>query len=201
MKRFLSILLILCTFSIPFFADESADEYDDGYVYERNGAGDQILKFSFAGTYPLGFFKTNPQTGELQNQLYFGASFDVGYYRFITNWFAVGADASFTSNWSIGEKLLCTIPVTPGVLFHPTLGNFEFPIYLNAGLGFETWANYKYFPSFAGKASAGCYYRFTDSWSAGIAASGIVIPMIYKDKSLNHVGYFASVSVGGRFHF
>lgn len=203
MKRFISTLILLCCFTIPFFADEPGDEYDDGYIYETNGTGDQYIKFSFSGVYPFNFFVKNESTGKLENQLNLGAGFDLGYYRFLLKNFAIGAEINFTSNWSIDENLLITLPITAGVLFQPTIGKFEFPIYLNAGVGFETWANEKYFPSFAAKGSAGCYYRITESWSAGLSASGIFIPQFFsgENKKYNHIGYFALVSLGGRFHF
>lgn len=202
MKRFISSLLLLCCFAIPFFADEPGDEYDDGYVYESNGSGDQFLKFSFSGEYPVSFFKLDESTGKLKNQLSLGASFDLGYYRFLTKELAVGGELTFSSNWSIDKNLLVTIPITGGILFQPSVGNFEFPIFVNAGIGFETWANERYFPSFAAKASAGCYYRITESWSAGLNIGGIFIPQIYrKTPEKNHMGYFALISLGGRFHF
>lgn len=202
MKRFISTILLLCCIATPFFADEPGDEYDDGYVYESNGSGDQFLKFSFSGEYPLSFFLKDEKTGKLNNQLRLGASFDLGYYRFLSKTFAVGGEVTFCSNWSIDDNLLITLPITPGILFQPTVGNFEFPLYLNVGIGFESWVNEKYFPSFAAKGSAGCFYRFTESWSAGVNVCGLFVPQFYRKKpECNHMGYFAIISLGGRFHF
>lgn len=50
MKKLLSILAILCLFSSVMFADEEGDEYDDGYTYEQNGAGDQFIKIDVMAT-------------------------------------------------------------------------------------------------------------------------------------------------------
>jgi len=205
MKRFISTLLILFTLTVPFFAadsdDDFGDDYDDNYVYESNGNGDQFLKFSFMANFPLNFTNIDADGNKI-HQLYTGAAFDLGYYRFFNSWFAVGGELTFASNWSIGEDLLCTVPITPGVLFQPSIGNFEFPIFINMGVGFESWANAKYFPSLATKVSAGAYYRITESWSAGITGNGMWVPQWFaKHPEWNFNALFASVSVGGRFHF
>ena len=202
MKRFISTFLTLCFIVLPIFSEEIGDEYDDGYVYESNGKGDQFLKFDFAGIFPLGFKGTDSKTGAVTKQLQNGASFDLGYYRFLNKWFALGGEVTFTSNWSIGEKLLVTIPITSGVLFQPFAGNFEFPIYLNLGIGYESWANTKYFPSLAAKGSTGVYYRITEAWSAGASASFLWIPQWFKDNpEYNYNAKFIIASIGGRFHF
>lgn len=202
MKRFISILTLLCLCTIPFFADEPGDEYDDGFVYESNGNGDQFLKFDFSGIFPLNFYGTDPKTGDQTKQLSPGASFDIGYYRFFNKWFAVGGEFTFTSNWSIGEKLLIMIPITPGILIQPSAGNFEFPIYLNAGISYEAWANNKYFPSFALKSTAGVYYRIAEAWSFGASGSFMGIPQWFKDTpEYNYDGLFITATIGGRFHF
>ena len=93
MKRFISILisLILCTTFV--FSQETDDEdiYDDGYVYEQNGAGDQFLKIDMGANFPLNFDST----------LYIGANATIGYYYFLSNNFAVGGDAILGYNLSI----------------------------------------------------------------------------------------------------
>ena len=46
MKRFISILSAILFLSASIFADnyyDDEEEYDDGYIYEQNGAGDQFL--------------------------------------------------------------------------------------------------------------------------------------------------------------
>ena len=58
MKRFISILSVILLLSAAVFADDYYDddeEYDDGYVYEQNGAGDQFLKIDLAANFPLNF--------------------------------------------------------------------------------------------------------------------------------------------------
>ena len=47
MKRLLSFLFTSFLVITAVFAAEPGDEYDDGYIYEQNGAGDQFLKFDF----------------------------------------------------------------------------------------------------------------------------------------------------------
>lgn len=191
MKRFISIFMILCICSAAVFADMEGDEYDDGYIYEQNGAGDQYLKIDLFGNFPLNF----------DGQLYVGAGASIGYYRFLTSTVAVGGDAIIAYNISIGNKPLFCIPITFGAIYQPVLGKFEFP--LNLGIGFSTTAcqGLTYFPGFAAKASAGAYYRLTESWSFGLKADAYWMPEWFKDTSKNDNGFFATAGLGARYHF
>ena len=56
MKRFISILSAILFLSAAVFAEDyydDGDEYNDGYVYEQNGAGDQFLKIDLAANFPF----------------------------------------------------------------------------------------------------------------------------------------------------
>ena len=54
MKRFLTILTALLILSgTAITAQEQGDEYDDGFVYKNNGAGDNFLKFGLGAIFPL----------------------------------------------------------------------------------------------------------------------------------------------------
>ena len=186
MKRFLTILTALLILSgTAITAQEQGDEYDDGYIYKNNGAGDNFLKLNLGALFPLNF----------DGHLLPGGIAEVGYYRFFSEWFAVGGEFSATYNLSIGNKTLVMLPITGGVMFQPAIGNFEFPIYLNAGIGYETWQNINYFPSFVLKGSGGVYYRINDMISLGGASTFIWVPQ--KEKS----GSFLTATIGIRYHF
>lgn len=191
MKRVLSILLSLCLCCTALFAEDEGDDYDDGFVYTANGAGDKFLKVNIGGYFPVNF----------QNQLYPGGAAELGFYYFVSDLFAVGGEFSATYNISVGNKNLLTIPITGGIMFQPVVGNFEFPIFLNLGVGYETWQNYNYFPSLVAKAQAGVFYRFSDTFSVGLSGSFLWIPQWYADSSKNTDGMFASAVVGIRYHF
>ena len=193
MKRFISILisLILCTTFV--FSQETDDEdiYDDGYVYEQNGAGDQFLKIDIGANFPLNF----------DSKLYTGAAASIGYYYFLSNNFAIGGDAILGYNLSIGQKPLITVPITFGVVYQPYIGKFEFPLMLNLGFATVSCQQLMYFPALAVKASAGAYYRWSETWSFGLTTHGYWIPLWYTNKDYNDNGFFASVDLGVRYHF
>lgn len=204
MKRFLSLLFTALLFTTTVFAVEPGDEYDDGYEYDQNGRGDQFIKFNISGCLPIlsadknsTLFNSDPTTG---NKLNPGVSFDLGYYRFLSKSFGIGGEITFTSNWSVGRKLLTIIPITFGVLYQPVVNNFEFPIFATVGLGYESWANYKYFPSLVVKASGGMYYRINESWSAGGSLSYMWIPQWTQGYPTQN-GMLCTINIGGRFHF
>ncbi len=193
MKRFISILfsLILCTTALFSQDYNDEDEYDDGYVYEQNGEGDQFLKIDLGANFPLNF----------GSQLNIGAAASVGYYYFLSNNFAIGGDAILGYNLSVGKKPLVTVPITFGVVYQPYIGKFEFPFMLNVGFATVSCQQLMYFPALAMKASAGAYYRWSETWSFGLSAHAYWIPLWYTNKDYNDNGLFASVDLGVRYHF
>lgn len=192
MKRFLSIMITLCLCSAALFAYEDDEEYDDGYVYEQNGAGDQFLKIELGALFPLNFDKT----------LHPGFEANIGYYRFLTSTVAVGGELMVSNNFSIGGKPLFMIPVTAGVMYQPTYGKFEFPMFANVGFTTETWANMSYWPALTFKGSAGVYYRMTESWSFGGNTAIMTISEIANGKTKqNKTGVFMTAALNARYHF
>ncbi len=191
MKRFISLFMIICLSTAAIFADEPGDEYDDGFVYEQNGAGDQYLRIDILAQFPLNF----------DGQLYPGMAASIGYYRFITGNLALGGDVHLSYNLSIGKKSLISVPITVGILYQPYIGKFEFPMSVGIGISATTIQNMTYFPSFAAKANVGAYYRFMESWSAGIFGTAFWIPQWFKDSEKNDNGFFAAVGLGARYHF
>lgn len=204
MKRLLSIILTLFMVTGFVFAadDTEGDEYDDDYVYEINGSGDQFLKFNIGTIIPTSFGGTIKNGGSL----YTGGELELGYYRFMNKWLAVGGEIEISYNLSIGNKILVMIPFTFGAMMQPSVGNFEFPIFLTAGFGYETWENYNYFPSLSAKASAGAYYRLNESFSFGVTGSFLYIPQwgaadeATKHRKLKN-GCFVNATAALRYHF
>ncbi len=198
MKRFFIILFTTLLISgFAFAQEDDGDEYDDGYVYEANGAGDQFLKFGLGGQAPLNF---GGSVRKGNGSLYWGGDIELGYYRFFNSWFGVGGEITLAYNLSVGNKILVMLPITGGVLLQPSIGKFEFPCFFNVGLAYETWQNMNYFPSFTAKASVGAFYRINESFSVGVSGSGLWIPQWFKDSSKNRNGLFADINVTVRYH-
>ena len=190
MKRILSILLTICLCSALVFADEQGDEYDDGYDYQSNMSGDQLLKLELDGHFPLNF----------DDHLKAGFGINIGYYKFIAPSLAVGGELTVTNNFSIGGKALFIIPITFGAMYQPQIGKFEFPIMANIGFATETWANQSYWPALTARASAGCYYRMSESWSFG-GSTTLTTVTEYMNKGKNYTGVFLSAGINARYHF
>lgn len=191
MKRFISILLILCLCLTAVFAETQGDEYDDGFVYEQNGAGDQFLKVDLMGNFPVNF-------GE---QLYAGIGLNLGYYRFISSSIALGGSLFISYNLTIGTKPLITIPITFDVMYQPVFGKIEIPLSLGVGIYTATCQGLTYFPGLALKASANAYYRFSESWSAGIISTFQFLPQWMSDPAKTEYSMFATAGLGMRYHF
>lgn len=191
MKRIFLIILSAFLFSTACFAQVEGDEYFDDYVYQRNDTGDQFLKITLGALFPLNF----------DGQLYTGGQAELSYYRFINKNFALGGDFTATYNISIGNKSLVTLPFTFGIMYQPTIGNFEFPLFLNVGLAYETWQNMNYFPGFVLKANVGASYRITEVYSLGISSTFTWLPQWVKNSKKNANGLFTSASISFRYHF
>lgn len=191
MKKLFSIIAILCLCTAFVFAEDEDEEYDDGYVYEQNGAGDQFLSINVAANFPLNFNGT----------IYPGIAAALGYYRFLDSNLAVGGDALIAYDITIGEKSFVTVPVTFGALYQPYFGKFEFPVSLSIGFATSSCQGLTYFPSFAAKATAGAYYRFSEAWSFGLSGYLYWIPQWFADSSKNDNGIFATAGLSARYHF
>lgn len=191
MKRFISTILLLLITSTAIFAQTEGDVYEDDYVYEQNGAGDQFIKINLNVQIPLNF----------DGQLYTGGAIELGYYRFLNSWLAVGGELNASYNVSIGNKVLVMLPILGGVMFQPTYDKFEFPIFVNIGMGYETWQNIDYFPSLVFKLSGGAYYRLNEICSFGLNMDYMLMPQFFEDSSQNFAANFLSLSIGARYHF
>lgn len=191
MKKFVALLCVLFLSCSFIFADESADEYDDGYVYETNGKGDQLLKIAIMPVIPLNF----------GDKLKTGIAAELGLYRFISNEVALGGEICASFSPTIGKNALTMIPITFGVLYQPTFGSIEVPISVGAGIGYETVQNVSYFPSLVVNAEAGVFYRFSEMWSLGGEGKIFWIPQWVNDSSLNRNKLFVGAVVCARYHF
>ena len=173
--------------------EDAPDVYDDyDYVYQQNAPGDQYINIRVMPNFPLNF----------DNTLKVGGQITVGYNRFLTSWFAVGAELAFGYNPTIGSNILTYIPMTVGMTFLPTIKKFEFPITFNVGMAVENYLSNTYFPGLILKAGAGVYYRINESWSAGIEGFFTYMPQWYfKESDKNDFLIMASASAGMKYHF
>ncbi len=227
MKRILSLFGILLVLSVPLFAQAEDDEpdFDQGSQteqneqnqdeqseenknndedennvnivrnddYSRNGRGDQFLKIGVMGNFPLNF----------GDQLTIGGSAQLGYYRFLNGWLALGGELMAGYNPTIGSNVFTFVPITFGAMVQPCAGRFEFPVTLSVGFAFETCANKKYFPGFAAKAESGAFFRITEGWSVGLNAEFLYLPEWYTTtkNADSDYGIFMEAGVSARYHF
>ncbi len=194
MKKIAALLCVLMLSAGLVFADEAADEYDDGYVYDVNGSGDQFLKISLFSLSPLNF-----KTGTLNT----GAGAEIGYYRFLTKSVAVGGDVSASFNITVGKNALTMIPFTMGILWQPTFGKFEFPVSCGIGVAYQTVQNASYFPGPVLNTEAGAFFRFNEMWSFGGEGKLMVMPEWWKkdNEIVSTTKVFAGGIICARYHF
>lgn len=192
------------------FAETETDEPESGgnttFEYETNGKGDQYVKLGIFANFPLNFgnpFKLDENKKLAEGYLYVGSAAEIGYFRYLNSWLALGGELLLSYNPTVGSNSLATVPITAGVAMQPSVGKFEFPVVLSLGIGFETCQNKKYFPSPVAKIEAGSFFRISESFSAGLTGLFVYIPQWSKidDKVHYDYGNFLMVSVSARYHF
>ena len=197
MKRLFSIILLLLV-SISFLTaqntdnEETPDDYYEGISYKANGAGDQYIKIALMGMFPLNF----------GDKLSTGGAAEIGYHRFVSEYFALGFDVQFGYNPTIGSNMFTYVPMTFTGTFQPYIGNFEFPLTFGIGAALESYLNRNYFPGLILKGQAGFFYRVAESWSFGVESEYMYMPQWYADhKEWNDYGLFLSAGLIARYHF
>ena len=199
MKKKLSAAVLFILVFMPFlsFTQKSEDNDEPNgiaeYEYKANGAGDQFLKIAIMPNFPLNF-------GE---QLYIGGAAQLGYYRFLNNWLAVGGELMAGYNPTLGSNVFTFVPVTFGAMLQPSVWRFEFPFTFTAGFAFETCQNKKYFPGFALKAETAAFYRFSEGWSFGLGSDFLYLPEWYTttENAKSDYGLFLTAFLAVRYHF
>ena len=172
MKRILSIVVFFLLLSVFAVAqdtpEDDMDEVQD-FSYSMNGRGDHYFKIAIMFNFPLNF----------GDQLYVGGAAELGYYRFLNSWLALGGELSVGYNPTLGSNSLTFVPITFGVSFQPAVWKIEFPITLSTGFAFETCQNRKYFPGFVAKAEAGAFFLINECWSFGLGSDFLYLPQWY----------------------
>ncbi|MBQ7157900.1 MAG: hypothetical protein IJS09_00535 [Treponema sp.] len=205
MKRFTALLCVLfftCTFAFTESEDD-VNEPEDTEIeapdFKWNQPGDQYIAIGLMVTFPLNFGGSFPLYRD--GSLITGGAGSLGYHRFLTSWFAVGADISFGYHPTIGSNIFTYIPLVVNMTIQPSFKRFEFPITVGVGAALENYLSRSYFPGFIFSASAGVFFRATASWSFGIADDFMLMPQWYSDSSNNYCGVFDSIKLSARYHF
>ncbi len=181
--------------------NEPEDTTPSSADFEFNQPGDQYIAIGLMITFPLNFGGSWPLYRN--GQLITGGAGSLGYHRFLTSWFAVGADISFGYHPTLGSNIFTYIPLVLNATIQPTFRRFEFPITLGVGAAMENYLNRTYFPGLILQASAGIFYRATASWSFGILDEFMFMPQWYsgEDSKYNDYGIFDSIKLSARYHF
>ena len=165
MKRLLSLLCITLLCVTAVFAqdnDEINIDEAEGFNYQMNQPGDQYLKISLGVVLPLNFPDINSVFDDT-SKLNVGGMGTLGYHYFLNHYVAIGIEAGFGYNSTIGSNIFTYVPILATVTYQPTAGRFEFPLTLGAGFGWETYLNQTYFPALIVKPEAGVHFRISPS--------------------------------------
>lgn len=206
MKRIFTFLLAALLFATPVFAQSESDDDSTGdvtFVNLGTNAGDQMFRISLCATLPVNF----PNFGALftdNRKLSAGGLGSLGYQYFITDKIALGFNAGFGFNVTIGSHSFNYIPVVGTVTYQFAYDKFEIPLSLGLGFAWETYIGYTYFPGLVVKPEVGLHYRFFDSWTIGGDIAYTFMPQfskLYDENAKNWAGQFLNISVSARHYF
>lgn len=207
MKRLLPLFCLAFLLAVPSFAQEQDEPEDDtAYSFDLNQKGDQYIRISLGASFPLNFNLSGNFLDlfiKNKHQLSTGGMGTLGYHYFLTPYLAVGGDAGFGFNVTIGSNILTYVPLMVSVTYQPTYRRFEFPITVGIGMVWETYANYNYFPGLVIKPEVGIHYRLSPSWSVGGELSWMYMPQFayHKNVSETYHGQFFTVVAAARYYF
>ena len=226
MKRIIFLALILSAWTFSTYAqtfspktnfnnikqqaestDDDDDEYEEGGNYEERDeilAGDQFLKLSLDGVFPLNFPDVPSLFKEDEHQLSIGGTANIGYHYFMTKEIAIGFDIGFGFNVSTGGHIFNYVPFIFNGTYMFSYKKWQFPCTIGLGFAWESYNNNHYFPGLILKPEAGVYYRMSESWSLGGEVFYMLMPQFsswYNDDASNHFGNFLGIGLTAKYAF
>ena len=197
MKKIIPVvcsLFLLTTFAFAQSSDSEDEEVAPKATFNIGGInepGDQFIKLGLMPSFPRNF----------DGALLVGGAGCVGYNRFLTNWFAVGAEVDFGYHPTIGSNIFTYVPLLVGATVQPAFKKLEFPVSIFVGAALENYMSKNYFPGLVIKSTAGVFFRATPTWSFGANFVFTYMPQWYSDSKYNDYGIFLSAEASVRYHF
>lgn len=204
-KKTILLLCLLTLLTVTVFAqdEEKTDDYLGVTAYST---GEQIFSLNAGPIIPLFTIATSPATGteavSALTSTNIGVAGGLKWGSFVADNFYLGIDLTgmFTTT---ANRTLSMIPISFTTGYYFIVWPFEFPIYLNTGLSFNTLGTYfTITPSI--KPGIGAYWNITDEWAIGLNAEYWFMPEIYfSGEFLNQslIANFLQINLTGVFHF
>ncbi len=176
-KIVLAFLVALLLCAVPAFARSSY------YI-----PGDTIFSIRAGVTFPtfFSFFNEGRTVWFEDTHLNLGGDASLAYQGFITENLVLGGQIEYAFNYSIGNKIMTTVPLTAKLTYIPVqTGSFDLAFSLNLGGAFIRYDKGKYFAPYA-SATIAPYYYFSDNWGLGIESGLMVTAEIYTANNEKH---------------
>ena len=176
MKRFvLAILVVLLLGTVPVFARNSY------YL-----TGDTIFAIRAGVNFPtfISFFRDSEMGTKTfeDTHLKLGGNASLAYQGFLNESFALGGQVEYAFNYSVGGKILTTVPITVKLTYVPVqTGSFDLAVSLNLGFAFIRYNEGKLLAPFASATLTPGFF-FNENWGLGIE-SGLMVSMENYSKS------------------
>jgi hypothetical protein len=213
--RLFFLLLGLCWFSgqgTLLYAQEDNDDGEDypldtdwdSYISDLYSMGDQTFTISLGVSFPVVSLNEGKSIPHHFNPPV-GGTGSLAYIYFFGAHFFMGAEVGVKFYYTLGENAVFLIPIGLRSGGQLVIGRFEFPLYLSIGVAPQRYLNFSYVGLYL-KAGLSAYFRFSPSWSFGLANEWSWFPQWPKEngvrvphRDINAI--FTGVILAARYHF
>jgi hypothetical protein len=210
------LLLGLCWFSgqgTSLYAQEDDEDENegypldtdwDGYISDLYSIGDQTFTISLGVSFPVVSLNNGKKIESHINPPVGGSGY-LAYTYFLGAHVFLGLEIGVQFYYTLGENTVFIIPIGLRSGWQFLIGRFEIPLHATVGVAPQRYLDNSYVGLFL-KAGVSVYFRFSPSWSFGIANEWSWCPQWPKEdgKRVPHKdidAFFTSVTLAARYHF
>ena len=205
-KKIIALICLLVLATIPVFSQEDEPAEDDYAGVAAYTTGEQVFSINAGAIIPLfaiaPFHPADEPAVSTLSGLNVGIAGSLKLGFFVQDNFMLGGELAgmFATTYNRG---LAMIPLSFVTCYYFLVYPFEFPIYLNTGVSFNTLEDYfKITPLL--KPGFGAYWNINGEWAAGLNFDYWFMPELYfsdEYSGQSRIGNFLQISLSAVYHF
>ena len=161
-------VILFLSFAVSVYCDNGNGEKEDEtalMALPRHTLGDQSLAISAGIIVPL-FFQDFAGSYHGTN-LTLGGTADLQWNAYLSAYWRLGLEVAAAFTFSPNWHTLLMLPMTMKITYLISVSNFEFPIFLGAGINIIRYRDWSHL-DFILKPGVGAFWRYDHNWSFGL---------------------------------
>jgi hypothetical protein len=203
-KKLIILLLMTLIFTgIIYSQSDENDEYIGTVAYTQ---GEQLFSLNAGAVFPLFTLNLSPAAAEpavvALDAVKVGVAGALKWGTFVADNLLVGAELSGMFSLT-ANRTLSMVPLSATAAYYFLAYPFEFPVYLNAGLSFNSLGDY-FVVTPSVKPGFGAYWNMDGEWAFGLNFDYWFMPDIYFNEEFadqSRIGNFLQISLSAVYHF